>query len=131
MRNAVYSLLKDDSTLKQFGVERVYMSPTLDAPRENRFVVLRWGERRVEFGNVAPADLTVWVHSRDADYHVITGILNRIRVLLTAVQHRQGSDGILSQVKWTGDGADLRDNGFQTYVKTSSYLCNAGVSSEA
>lgn len=130
MRNAVYSLLKDDSDLKELGVSRVYASPGLDTPQENLFVILRWQSRNREFAFVGTQDLQVWVHNRESDYNVINKILERIKQLLCNTHHRQGSDGTFVQAYWTGDSEDFRDDGFRTYTRNSGYRCNGGMNVE-
>lgn len=127
MRNAVFELIRDDAQIKEFGVRRVYAAPGLDTPKEECFVVLRWGVKTREFKTVGPQDLEVWVHSKDPDYNKINRILERVKDLMINTTHRQGSDGMLSQAYWTGDSEDFRDDGFKTYTRNSGYRCNGGV----
>lgn len=124
MRNAVYTLLTDDQEIQ---VEKVFASPTLDTPKERRFIVLRWLEDTPDFGSLSTQDLQVWVHSRDADYYWINATLERVKKLMVETLHRQGSDGVLSQAKWTGDSSDARDDGFHTYTRYAGFRCNGGV----
>lgn len=119
MRNAVYTLLEG---LEE--VERIHAAPGLDTPAERKFLVLRWMEKSSQFGLVGTQDLQVWVHSKDADFYWINLTLNRIKLRMTEATHRRGSDGILSQAKWTGDSSDARDDGFRTYTRYAGFRCN-------
>lgn len=127
MRNAVYELIRNDPEIKQLGVSRVYAAPGLDTPKEECFVVLRWGTKSREFDTVGPQDLEIWVHKKDPDYNVINRILERVKNLMTSTTHKQGSDGMLAQAHWTGDSEDFRDDGFKTYTRNSGYRCNGGI----
>ena len=124
MRNAVFSLLSTDTALSDLGVKKVYASPALDTPPEEIFVVLSWQEVNAEFKDVGTQNLTVWVHNRQPDYRVINRIVARIKLLMISTFHRAGTDGVFVQAQWTGEGPDVWDDGFRTYVKTSGYRCN-------
>lgn len=130
MRNAVFTLLRDDPEIRELGVKRVYASPGVDTPQEPCFIILRWGNGNREFRNVGTQDIEVCVHSKDSDYYKINKILGRVKRLMCTTTHRQGSDGSLSQAYWTGDSADLRDDGFRTFTRNSGYRCNGGVNAE-
>lgn len=124
MRNAVFSLLSSDVILKELGVDKVYASPALDTPPEQLFVVLAWQEVNPEFKNVGTQNLTIWVHNRQSNYRLINQIIDRVKSLMTSTFHRTGTDGTFVQAQWTGEGPDVWDDGFRTYVKTSGYRCN-------
>src|SRR5687768_9808441 len=130
MRNAIFTLLKDDPQIQELGIKKIYAAPGMDTPKEDFFIVLRWIQKNAEFGLVGTDDLEIWVHKRDADYFSIIKVLNRIKVLMTITTHRQGSDGVFRQAKWTGDSGDNRDDGFRTYTKNSGYRCNGGFGAE-
>lgn len=124
MRNAVYELINGDPEIKTLGVVRVYAAPGIDTPKEECFVVLRWGRGNAEFKNVGTQDLEIWVHKRQADYNRINKILDRIQELMTTTTHRQGSDGVFRQAQWTGNSEDFRDDGFRTFTRNAGYRCN-------
>lgn len=130
MRAAVYGLLSEDVELRNLGVKRVYASPSIDTPKEEFFLVIRWLDSAAAFKMVGTRDLQVWVHKKDADYFAIGKVISRVKDLMTETFHRQGSDGMLRQAAWTGDSGDLRDDGFRTFTQHAGFRCNGGVNAE-
>lgn len=126
MRNALYTLIRDDQQIQSFGVQKVYSVHAADTPTENLFILLRWEITIPAFKLVGNQDLSIWVHSRDADYVLINRILGRVKTLMTQTLHREGTDGIFSQAYWTGDSPDVRDDGWRTYTKSAGFRCNGG-----
>lgn len=124
MRNVVWKLLSDDYTLGNLGVERVYVSNAVDSPKEKIFLITRWEETNPEFKSVGTRNLTVLANCREANYKLLDALIEQIKELMTNAVHLSGSDGELTQARWTGDGPDGRDDGFKTYVRSTSFQCN-------
>jgi hypothetical protein len=124
MRAVVHFLLKQDHILDSLGVQKVYGSNAVDTPKEQIFLITRWEETNVAFSNVATRNLAVIANCRSADYKLLDNILDRVKELMTETVHLSGSDGELTQARWTGDSTDGRDPGFRTYIKSSSFQCN-------
>lgn len=126
MRQAVYSLLSDDQTLRELGVQKVYASNAVDTPQENNFIVIRWELTVPAFALVGTQDVSIWSHLREPDYVHMEMILERVKYLMTTTTHREGRGGIFSQARWTGDSPDVRDDGWRTFTKSTDFSCNKG-----
>lgn len=124
MRNAVWRLLSEDYTLDNLGVERVYNSNAVDSPKEPIFLITRWEDTNPEFKSVGTRNLTIIANCRQADYKLLDSILEQVKEIMTNALHVSGSDGELTQARWAGDSPDGRDDGFRTYIKSSSFQCN-------
>lgn len=117
-------LLKEDGILDSLGVSRVYGSNAIDTPKEEVFIITRWEETTPEFKSVGTRNLTVIANCRSANYKLLDNILDRVKEIMFNALHVSGSDGQLTQARWTGDSPDGRDPGFRTYIKSSSFQCN-------
>jgi len=127
MRAVIRGAIVADLTLQGLGVvgEGV-LSGEIDTPAQRPFLNLKWGERRPFFqGAVNQAVLAVWVHDNPNDYDKIDLICARLRVLIPSLVGMQDVTDYVSQIAWTGDGGDLKDDGHRTIARVSNYLINA------
>lgn len=86
-------------------------------------LILRMGSKDQGVGTVHRRDLQVWAHDEPGDYSVIDDLLNRVRIVLTAVEAYQVTDGKwISCITWQGDSEDLYDDGPGTIVRNGSYI---------
>ena len=121
-RAALQGLIEDDAALNGLGFTRAYGSQAADTPDEERFVIIRWQERNVAFGNRGVQRVTIWFHDRDQDYAVIDKAIERTKDILAAATHVAGADGwILTQADWRGDSQDLIDDGFRTQTRNTAF----------
>ena len=127
-RAAVYSLLATDGPLQDLGVAygNIWPAQALDtAPRNSRFLILRWEERTPAPGRGSEAEvLTVWAHcprEMSTDFVPLLEILNRVTDILTGAVHEPGADGTLTCVDYNGMSPDLNDEGYKTITKNAAY----------
>lgn len=127
MRAAIRAAIVNDSELQALGiVANGVLTGDVDTPEPRPFLNLKWGTTNpAPFGNVAQQSvLTIWVHDAPNDYERVDAICRRLRVLLPSLIGLQDVDDYVSQVSWTGDGIDLKDEGHQTIARQSGYLLN-------
>lgn len=127
MRAVIRQAIVNDATLQSLGVvENGVLSGDIDTPEPRPFLNLKWGTTNpTPFGGVAQQTLLViWVHDDPNDYERIDAICRRLRVLLPSLVGLQDVDDYVSQVTWTGDGIDLKDDGHRTVVRQANYLLN-------
>lgn len=127
-RAAVYTLLATDGLLQDLGVAygNVWPAQALDvAPRNSRFLILRWEETNVAPGRGSESEiLTVWAHcprEMSTDFVPLREILNRVTEILTSAAHITGADGTLTCVDYNGMSPDLNDEGYKTITKNAAY----------
>lgn len=127
-RAAVYSLLAADGQLQALGVAygNIWPAQALDtAPRNSRFLILRWEETTLARGRASQQEvLTVWAHcprEMSTDYVPLIAILNRVTEILTSAVHVPGADGTLTCVDSNGMSPDLNDEGYKTITKNAAY----------
>jgi hypothetical protein len=126
-RAAVYSLLATDGPLQDLGVAygNIWPAQALDtAPRNSRFLILRWEEVTRAFGRVESEVLTIWAHCPreiSTDFVPLVEILNRVTDILAGAVHEPGSDGTLTCVDYNGMSPDLNDEGYKTITKNAAY----------
>lgn len=129
-RAAVYSLLATDGELQSLGVAygNIWPGQTLDtAPRNSRFLVLRWEEVSVVFRGDIVAErevLTIWAHCPreiSTDFAPLDAILNRATEILASAVHVTGDDGTITCVDYNGKSPDLNDEGYKTITKNAAY----------
>lgn len=126
-RAAVFSLLATDGDLQDLGVAygNIWPAQSLDtAPRNSRFLILRWEETTVAFGRTGSEVLTVWAHCPreiSTDFAPLDEILNRVTEILISAEHAPGADGVLTCVGYNGKSPDLNDEGYKTITKNAAY----------
>lgn len=126
-RAAVYSLLAADGQLQALGLPygNVWPAQSMDtAPRNGRFLILRWEEETIAFGQTGSEVLTVWAHcprEMSTDFAPLDAILNRVTEVLTSATHVTGADGALTCVQYNGKSPDLNDEGYKTITKNAAY----------
>lgn len=125
----IYQSLTDDAELQTLcgGTDFVFPDYTMEsAPRDQAFVVLRWGGQDITRGiRRGPVDLTVWANQAredSTDFTLLNQILKRVQTVLEAIDDAPGADGIrVLDVSFQGNGGNLYDPGFQTIAKNSLY----------
>lgn len=121
-RAAVQSLLESDVQLQNIGVEAVYGSNSIDTPKEDLFVVVRWEPTQLAFKKKGTDRCSIWAHDKNRDYTRIDKVLQRIKDLLTDTVHRAGGDGwTMTLATWNGEGPDLVDGGFHTVTRYADF----------
>ena len=133
MRAVIRSAITSDATLQSLGVvDSGVLSGDIDTPEPRPFLNLKWGTTTpAPFGGTAFQDvLTIWVHDEPNDYDRINRIIKRLRVLLPSLVGLVDTEELdyVSQIAWTGDSQDLKDDGHRTVVRQTSYLINGSQS---
>lgn len=127
MRAVIRQAIIGDASLQALGVvPEGVLSGDIDTPAPRPFLNLKWGAKNpAPFGGAAQrTTLAVWVHDEPNDYDRIESILARLRVLLTSLLGLQDTSDYVSQIEWTGDGVDLKDDGHRTIVRVGNYTLN-------
>ncbi|MBK8246298.1 MAG: hypothetical protein IPK85_02645 [Gemmatimonadetes bacterium] len=124
----MYSLLAADGQLQALGLPygNIWPAQALDtAPRNGRFLILRWEETTVARGRASQSEvLTIWAHcprEMSTDFAPLDAILNRVTEILTSATHVTGADGVLTCVDYNGKSPDLNDEGYKTITKNAAY----------
>lgn len=128
-RRAVFQAIVTDSFLNGQGITdaTVFANYSKDETpvRGFPFVILRWQERPMRGNLTGPQILTVWVHwpkEDSTDFAKVDLILRRIEEVLIAMEHVDGADGyIVTCVRFTGEGGDLVDPGYNTITKNGAF----------
>lgn len=121
-RAALQTLLEEDLALQEAGVEAVYPTNSVDTPKEDLFIVIRWDPTTAAFGAHGTDRFTIWVHDREKDYGRINTCLARLRDLVPAQIHLVGADDwVLTSATWLGEGPDLYDGGYETLTRYADF----------
>jgi hypothetical protein len=133
VRAFTYDLLRDDPTLNALGYNTSTIFATApDTPASQRYMVLRWGEVRPQFGRDTTARrrlLTVWAYDREPDYGAIIDALDRVcNLLLPLAGVGHGGNGFIMDVEDNGSSADLYDPAYEAYTRNWAYTITASKS---
>lgn len=124
-RVAFNQLIEQDGTLLTMGLPpgATFQANAVETPQMRPFIVIRWDEKVRAFADRGTYTVTVWVHDEPGDYGRIDKMLERIKFVLGNAMHVPGSDDrILTCVDWSGDSADLYDDGWDTITKNAGFL---------
>lgn len=122
MRALVRSALTDDPTLAARGVvPQAVLSGDVDTPEERPFLQLRWNNTTPALDVVSRRDLVIWVHDTPGDYERIDSIIRRIKTIMSGLVGLPHPEGHVMVCEWTGDSADLADDGHGTITRTTSF----------
>lgn len=127
MRAVIRAAIVADVTLISLGVTpEGVLSGDIDTPEPRPFLNLKWGVTNpAPFGMVAQqTNLVIWVHDTPNDYERIDAICRRLRVLLTSLTGVPDDSDYVSQITWTGDSVDLKDDGHRTITRQGNYTLN-------
>ena len=128
MRAVIRQAILADSALQALGIAdgNHVLSGDVDSFAVRPFINLKWGTTNpAPFGGSAQqTTLVAWVHDDPNDYERIDSILRRLRVLLPSLLGLQDVTDYVSQVAWTGDGPDLKDDGHRTITRQGNYTLN-------
>lgn len=131
MRAVIRTAILADSALQTLGIAdgNHCLSGDVDSFAVRPFINLKWGTTNpAPFGNVAQqTTLVAWVHDDPNDYERIDAILRRLRVLIPSLVGLQDTNDYVSQVAWTGDGPDLKDDGHRTITRVGNYTLNGSM----
>lgn len=134
-RDAIYSLLKNDTQLAALGGDGFTVVANFTADQRpndtGAFLVLRWGttDYASEVQTSGPWHFDVWVHIPSAlstDYVRIDNILDRVDALFEiandADSELAGADGrTVTVIVPEGRSGDLEDEGYMTICRRASY----------
>ena len=138
IRDIVYNLLRNDTVLNglEINSNSIYQAGTVDTLPAKPALALQWCDLTpgpFEFGSTftgaGTSVLTLRVHDELGDYDRIDAILAAAKEVLcsaVAVRSLSSPNWILIQADWTGDGPDLRDDGYGTLTRFSTYRVAAG-----
>jgi hypothetical protein len=125
-RAGVFALLSTDNALHLLGfsVVNFFGGNSADDPPKP-FVVVRWEAMETPgFPQrmTGPQIVTVWFHDRDRAYERIDAAIDRTKAILSVQTHYVGTDGYtITQCDWSGDSAELWDDGYQTVTRNTSF----------
>jgi hypothetical protein len=133
MRAVIRAAITSDVALQSLGVvDSGVLSGDVDTPEPRPFLNLKWGiTTPAPFGGAAYQNvLTIWVHDEPNDYARIDAIIKRLRVLLPSLVGMADSleGDYVSQITWTGDSQDFKDDGHRTVTRQTSYIINGSQS---
>ena|SRR5688500_5943102 len=122
MRALVRLALIQDPTLITLGVvpEGVFAGD-VDTPDQRPFLQLRWSNTTPGVDVVSRRDLVIWVHDNAGDYERIDSVIRRIKTIMSQLVGVPHAAGYLMVCEWTGDSADLTDDGHGTITRTTSF----------
>lgn len=128
MRAVIRTAILADATLQSLGIVNGnhVLSGDVDSFAVRPFINLKWGTTNpAPFGSAAQQTILVaWVHDDPNDYERIDAILRRLRTIMTSLVGLPDVNDYVSQAAWTGDGPDLKDDGFRTIVRVGNYTLN-------
>lgn len=129
-RAALATLLGTDAQLLMLGFTQsdVYGPNAIDTPsRDKYFIVIRWEEVPRTIRGNGPDIVTVWVHAPKElirDYGLIDTTISRVKEILEAAEHVQGSDGwSLTEASYNGASGDLFDDGYNSLCRWIRFRC--------
>lgn len=131
-RTFIYELLEQDSnnsdpkSIGSLGIKPglIYAAEAADDVKIGQFpfIVMRWGLISRGIGPSRRQMLDVWVHDRDRDYTRIDSILQRVEQLFASVFAEGATEGWITQIDWQGSSPDLRDDGYDTITRNSTFM---------
>lgn len=129
-RAFIYGLLQADAnsnsagSLKTLGVkpEAIAAAEAADDMTLFPFITIRWGNVARGVGASHRRYVDVWAHDRNRDYDRIDDILTRVAKLFSAIEARATEKGSITQIDWQGESPDLRDDGYDTVTRNSTFL---------
>lgn len=122
MRTIVRLALTADAPLATLGVvPEGVLSGDVDTPEQRPFIQLRWNNTSPGLDVVSRRDLVVWIHDMPGDYDRIDSVIRRIKTVMASLVGVAHSSGHLMVAEWTGDSADLTDDGHGTITRTTSF----------
>lgn len=129
-RTLVYAVLRADAilpsngSLKDLGVKpgSIFAAEAADDIKDFPFITMRWGNAAPGVGPSQRKFVDVWAHHRDQDYIHIDAILSRVEFLLTNITAAETDEGYITQIDWQGRSPDLRDDGYDTRTRNSTFL---------
>jgi hypothetical protein len=135
IRGIVYDLLRNSTVLNGLGItsDSLYQAGTVDTLPSKPALAMQWGDVTPgpyeTLTGASTSVLTLRAHDELGDYDRIDAILAAAKSTLcgaTAIRSLSSPGWTLIQADWTGDGPDLRDDGYGTIVRFSNYRVAAG-----
>lgn len=128
-RAVVMDAIIGDSELAGLGFDDDSVLANYDGrqrPTDKMFIVLRWEQHdwNVQLQR-GPRNLAIWVHMYrefSTDFTRIDDVIERLDVVLSNIIDTPGRDGrTVSQIIPVGRSRDLKDDGYQTFCRSTSY----------
>lgn len=119
-REWVYSTLSSDAALLEVvPIGSMYGAGSVgDRPENKPFIIIRLSPSTRVNSFWSDSNVVVWVHDDPGDYARIDQVIDLCRRALDKkIPGRPG--GIVAE--WTGDSADLADDGYGTITRNTSY----------
>jgi hypothetical protein len=132
-RAAILDAIVNDSDLQAEGFDSTNVLVNYDGeqrPSDKMFLVLRWeAEDPVLLGDDevvrSARNLAVWVHMYrefSTDFVRIDDLIQKLNDVLSNIIDTPGADGYtVSRVEYRGSSRDLRDDGYDTLCRSTSY----------
>ena len=129
-RTLIQSILTADAnsntpgSLKSLGADPdlVMAAESADDIKQWPAIIHRWGNIAKGVGSSKRQYVDIWVHDRNRDYTRIDAILKRIEFLFSQVGAEDAEEGWVTQIDWQGSSPDLRDDGYDTITRNSTFL---------
>lgn len=131
-RTYIYSLLRQDAessdsnSLGSLGFHPgdIYAAEAADDIKVESFpfIVMRWGTIAKGIGPSRRQLLDIWVHDRERDYQRIDDALKRVEKVFASVVAADAKEGWITQIDWQGSSPDLRDDGYDTITRNSTFM---------
>jgi hypothetical protein len=140
IRDMVWDMCRSDGILQSLGIRNdganVHQADTVDSLPIKPALVLRWGLMNPGVTEHAPVwagagwwDLAVWVHDEPGDFDRVDRIIERLKTILCGIAGARSvthPGWTLIQADWAGDSQDLRDDGYHTVTRNSTYRVAVG-----
>jgi hypothetical protein len=135
---AIFDTLAADAELSALGItgDRIFEAHSIDERpvHSGPFMVLKWEESTLYTQTYtgmqngiprAPRVLTIWVHipwDETRQFDLIDTILNRVDLILDAMEHVEGADGYtVTLASKSGRSGNLSDEGFKTITRNAVF----------
>lgn len=135
LREYMYAKLSSDATMNALGLNaaNIFANGSPDSVNADLYAIMRWGEvypglaNQRGLGRAFKQDFTLWVFNLSADYAIHNQILQRVQVILDAVESEStgAEGGYLIQADWAGQGIDDFDEAYQRYYRNGSWMLTA------
>lgn len=122
MRALVRLALIEDPILVGLGIVPLgVLTGDVDTPEQRPFIQARWNNTTPGIDVASRRDVVLWVHDTPGDYDRIDSVIRRIKTIMASLVGVPHSAGHLMVAEWTGDSADLTDDGHGTITRTTSF----------
>jgi len=128
-RAAVMDAILAEPRLQALGFDSSNVLANYDGnqrPSDKMFMVLRWEAHDIDVRlGRGPHHLAIWTHMyRDfsTDYNHLDNVVDILDSVLGSIEDTAGADGYtVTQIDAEGRSRDLKDDGYQTFCRSTSY----------